>query len=118
MQILDAVSQVFKRLFKSTSGHQILDYLTHLEAYYFFLLLQHHLGIIFLQSAKTGRLYFANPIKKAKCTNKCLKNITKFSKVATKLELKTCFSWRLIAILSSYAIKLVAQRDSELKDST
>ena len=76
MQILDAVLQVR----------------THLEAYYFFLLFQYHLGIIFLYLAKTGRLYFSNPIKKARWTNKCLKNITKFSKVAPKLDLKTWFS--------------------------
>ena len=50
--------------------------------------------------------------------NKCLRNIRKFSKVAPKQDLKTCFSKRLRAILSSYEIKLVAQRDSELKDST
>ena len=30
--------------------------------------------------------------KKARCTNKCLKNIAEFSKVAAKLDLKTCFS--------------------------
>ena len=65
---------------------------TQLEAYCFFLLLQYHLRIIFPQSAKTGRLYSTNPIKKAKCTNKCLKNITKFSNVAPKPDLKTCFS--------------------------
>ena len=48
MRILDAVSQVFKGSFKSTSGRQILDYIcTQLEAYCFFLLFQYHLGIIF-----------------------------------------------------------------------
>ena len=45
-------------------------------------------------------------------------NHLKFSKVAPKLDLKTCFRQRLIAILSSYEIKLVAKRDSELKVST
>ena len=44
--------------------------------------------------------------------------MTKFSKVAPKLDLTTCFSYRLRAILSSYEIKLLAQCDSELKDST
>ena len=38
--------------------------------------------------------------------------------VAPKSDLKTCFSQRLIAILSIYAIRLVAHRDSELKVST
>ena len=45
------------------------------ESYYFFLLFQNHLGITFSVIRRTGRLYFTNPIKKAKCTNKCLKNI-------------------------------------------
>ena len=44
--------------------------------------------------------------------------MTKFSKVAPKLDLTTCFSYRLRAILSSYEINLLAQCDSELKDST
>ena len=56
--------------------------------------------------------------KKAKCRNKCLKIIRKFSNVAPKSDLKGAFSYRLIAILSSYAIKLVAHRDSEMKVST
>ena len=38
--------------------------------------------------------------------------------MAPKLDLKTCFRQRLRAILSSHEIKLVAQRDPELKDST
>ena len=57
-------------------------------------------------------------MKKAKCTRKCLKNVIKFSSVVPKPDLKTCFKERLIAILSSYSIKLAAQRDSELKVST
>ena len=57
-------------------------------------------------------------MKKAKCTRKCLKNVLKFSSVVPKPDLKTCFKERLIAILSSYSIKLAAQRDSELKVST
>ena len=56
--------------------------------------------------------------KKAKCTNKCFKIIRKFSNVAPKSDLKTAFSYRFVAILSSYAIKLVAHRHSELKIST
>ena len=47
--------------------------------------------------------------------NKCVKKIVRFSNVAPKAGLKTSF--RLTAILSSYAVKLAAQRDSELKVS-
>ena len=68
---------------------------THLEACCFFLLFEYHLGIIFLpKSVKPSRdLYFTNRIKKAKCTNKYLqKKITKFSNVAPKPDIKTCFS--------------------------
>ena len=43
IQILDAVSQVFQRSFKSTSGHQILDHLHSIGS----ILFQYHLGIIF-----------------------------------------------------------------------
>ena len=38
--------------------------------------------------------------------------------MAPKLDLRTCFSYILRAILSSYEIKRLAQCDSELKDST
>ena len=45
------------------------------------------------------------------CSNQ--RNLYSGDSLRAKADLKTCFSLRLRAIVSSYVIKLVAQRDSE-----
>ena len=57
MQILDAVSQVFQRSLKSTSGHQILDCSHSFESILLLLMFQYHLVIVSVMSKNWSSLF-------------------------------------------------------------